>query len=293
MGISRAKFRGGRAVLDNGTSSQCISIRGSNNRSRRSIRACQHLDCWVSRWLAVRRRASRDHSKTQSRASVEHRLSQRAWSSEFEQVTVNEIDTHWALATSSGYRYQPRPRESLPDTCSELLPSWVYSTERASSLCWQRIVQRGRHQRQTHQGAWQTVCAQSGRSSLKASWIQTVPGVSHRRQLGMFSRTELRGKNEEPVLDIFTDADFGHTAKRPRGLWAQIITGNCAFPIYWQAKQQGSAARSTTETQIISILPRMNSLMLWLGSVGPDLVTVGSRSPSVWFGVAALDAPLL
>ena len=67
---------------------------------------------------------------------------------------------------------------------------------------------------------------------------------------------------EEPILDIYTDADFGscqHTSKSTSGLWMQITTGGCAFPVFWQAKKQGSVARSTTEAEVISMASGMFS----------------------------------
>ena len=67
---------------------------------------------------------------------------------------------------------------------------------------------------------------------------------------------------EEPILDIYTGADFGscqHTSKSTSGLWMQITTGGCAFPVFWQAKKQGSVARSTTEAEVISMASGMFS----------------------------------
>ena len=65
----------------------------------------------------------------------------------------------------------------------------------------------------------------------------------------------------DPILEVFTDADFAscqHSAKSTSGLWIQINTGNGAvFPIFWQAKKQGSVARSTTESEIISMATGM------------------------------------
>ena len=64
---------------------------------------------------------------------------------------------------------------------------------------------------------------------------------------------------EGPILDIFTDADFGscqHTAKSTSGLWVQLSTGSCSFPIFWQANKQGSVARRT-ESELISMAAAM------------------------------------
>ena len=57
----------------------------------------------------------------------------------------------------------------------------------------------------------------------------------------------------DPILEVFTDADFAscqHSAKGTSGLWIHIVTGSS---IYWQPKKQGSTARSTTESEIISV----------------------------------------
>ena len=45
-------------------------------------------------------------------------------------------------------------------------------------------------------------------------------------------------------------------------MWAQITTGDAAFPVFWQAKKQGSEARSTIEAEIISIATGMFSEVL-------------------------------
>ena len=66
----------------------------------------------------------------------------------------------------------------------------------------------------------------------------------------------------DPILEVFTGADFAscqHSAKSTSGLWVHIATGSSVFPIYWQAKKQGSTARSTTESEIISMATGMFS----------------------------------
>ena len=70
-------------------------------------------------------------------------------------------------------------------------------------------------------------------------------------------------------MDVYTDADFAscpHFAKSASGLWIQITTGSSVFPIFWQAKKQGSVARSTTEAEIISMATGMFGEVLNLES---------------------------
>lgn len=57
-------------------------------------------------------------------------------------------------------------------------------------------------------------------------------------------------------LDVYTDADFAgcvHSVKSTSGLWIEISSTECAFPLYWQSKRQSSIARSTTEAELIAM----------------------------------------
>ena len=103
-------------------------------------------------------------------------------------------------------------------------------------------------------------------ASRVASWTKFEDRQLH-RCISYVNCTKdfiLKGKvdqQSDPILEVFTDADFAscqHSAKSTSGLWIQIRTGNGAvFPIFWQAKKQGSVARSTTESEIISMATGM------------------------------------
>ena len=68
--------------------------------------------------------------------------------------------------------------------------------------------------------------------------------------------------NEEPVLSVFTDADFGScpfSSKSTSGILIAIETGSSRFPIFWSSRKQSSVARSTPEAEAIAMAAAMFS----------------------------------
>ena len=68
--------------------------------------------------------------------------------------------------------------------------------------------------------------------------------------------------SEEPVLSVFTDADFGScpfSSKSTSGILIAIETGSSRFPIFWSSRKQSSVARSTPEAEAIAMAAAMFS----------------------------------